>query len=120
MLAAKEVGPGVNHWARYRSFASFLVTLLLLCETEFHLIHAFWFMRTASSDPMNAFCLPLMVLLPGGVGFVFRSAIARRGKKDEIGPSALAWLNTSLELLLMETYIVIMIVTSQLTEAALR
>jgi len=69
---------------------------------------------------MNAFFLPFVVLFPGIIGYSFQFAITRLGKKDQIGPSALAWLNYSLGLLLMVTYIAIMIVTSQLTRAAIR
>ena len=33
MLTDEEIGPWANNWTRYMNVASFLVTVILLCET---------------------------------------------------------------------------------------
>lgn len=108
----------VNHvWiARamgYIATATFLVAILMLCESEFFLIQKLWIKADASFNLFSAITIPFVVFVPGLCSMSLSLTIRRLGKNGSLGPVIIAQLRFSLALLLMMAYSAIMLLVSQ-------
>ncbi len=104
---------GIDRNTQHYTTAFFILTTLLMCESEFDLIRLTWFKVWVSFDFLNAFVFPFGVLAPylSGVSMLF--IIGRLGKKGKIDSAIVVRLNFYLSLLLMMSYLAIFLLASQ-------
>jgi ABC-type molybdate transport system permease subunit len=100
MQTGNQIESEIRPYSRHDAIAFSTVTTLLVCLSEFSIIHSLWFNATASFDIIDAIAMPVMVLIPGLIGVYLLFQIGRLGEKGQIHSSAVAMLSFSISLMI--------------------
>jgi len=79
-----------------------------------------WFKASASFNIIDAIMIPVVVLIPYIVGISLLFQIGRLEKKGQINSSAVTMLRFSISLQIILFYLVIRLLTSEITRVACR
>jgi len=86
----------------------FVFALLFMCISEGLVVHGLWFSANPHFSVLKRLKLPLVVMMPGLMGFVLFGYVAKMSKVGQVSLSAAAQLKFSLGMMLMIVYLAIL------------